>query len=536
MGTPLFMVAALASLTATAAEAPPPVTRAVVYPDRVLVTRTLDAPCGERVSAAVFRNLPPGIDETTLQASAKGTDARVEGVSLNERVQRDPYSAEVRALDNRIESLRDQIDQRRRERDRADAMRAQAESLLASEGPFLAREAATEKKPDTARWKDGLDAARTAMDRAASQGAAASAALRDFNRELADLERKRSALARAAPARADDVEVLIRCSHEGTARVELSYMAGGASWTPVYEARADVGGGSIALSVLAEIKQATGEPWHGVDLVLSTAITRRNARPPEPQRLYVGASPQEETRKVLVRRDVEVEHLESVGAAPSKSQAGAGPFEVSDQGVSVQLHVPNRVDLSGDGRPARFAVETARLPATFSLVCAPKVVPYVFRSGEAMNTLRYPLSPGRIDLFSGGDYLGSSRLARTAQGDKLKLSFGIDEGVKVKRTVLDEQKKDPGFLGTTRRFLYAYRFELSSYEKQPVEIRLQEHIPVAQLEDVNVVVDSKTTAGYELARDDGILTWKVALAPGQKREIGLRFAVEIPSKYDSSGL
>ena len=65
---------------AAAPESAPPVTRAVIYPDRALITRALDASCVEGPSVVVFKSLPSDLDPTTLQAATDGTGARVEGV------------------------------------------------------------------------------------------------------------------------------------------------------------------------------------------------------------------------------------------------------------------------------------------------------------------------------------------------------------------------------------------------------------------------------------------------------------------------
>jgi uncharacterized protein (TIGR02231 family) len=312
-------------------------------------------------------------------------------------------------------------------------------------------------------------------------------------------------------------------------------MAGGVSWAPIYEARADEAHKQVHLAVLAHVIQATGEAWKDVKVTLSTAITRRNATPPEPQRLYLGATREEDRRRVLVRRYEQVSHVDSLDKSEA-SCAGAVAMAAEDQGLSVQLEARRPADFPGDGRPMRLEIETLDLPATYSLVIVPKVIPYAFRAAKMKNQARYPLLPGRVDLFSGGSYLGQSMLERTAQGDEIDLAFGIEEPVKVRRVVLDEEQKDPSFLGSTRRLLYAYRIELASFESKPTEVTVQEHVPVSQLDDVKVVIDEKTTAGYELARDDGIVTWKVKLAPKEKKDLELRFRVEIPEKYDSSGL
>ena len=518
-------------------ESPPPVKRVVVYPDRALVTRAVDVACGTGLAAASFRGLPLELDPSTLRAAVQGAADQVEAVSLNARVLAEAQTELMRTLEAQIEALQVKVREQQRAQERAGAMRAQGESMRAAEAPFLVRESAAEKKPNTAAWAGGLDAARELIDEANARALAADVAMRELGRQVQELSQRLNALSSSAPRRVQDADVLLRCAKAGAAHVELSYMIGGVSWEPLYEARANPERTAIDLSVLATITQATGEPWKGVEVTLSTATTRRDATPPQLQRLNLGAYAVEDVKKVLVRRDVDVSHVSAIdGRFASLRSGGEAPMAAEDQGLSVQLKVPGVVDFAGDGRPARVLVETIKLPAKFELVTIPKLLPHTFRAAEAQNLARYPLVPGRVELFSGGSFIGSSRLPLVARGDKLKLAFGIDEQVKVHRTVVEELKRDPGFLGSTRKLRYAYKVEVSSYAGKPTEVSLQEQVPVSQMADVKVLLDPTTTAGYELAKDDGILTWKLKLAPKEKRKVELRFAVEVPTKYDSSGL
>lgn len=535
LGLTLSLPPAAALAAEEPREAPPPVTRVVVYPDRALVTRATEVKCAGGTAVAVFKGLPHGLDPTTLRAAAKGADAEVDGVSLYDRVLAEAHTAQLRGLDEQIEALQAKADAQNKLRERASAQRTQAELLRNLTAPFLGRESAAEKKPNLAAWAAALDVTRDLLEDADGRRRAADAQLRELGRQLQELQQKRGAVASESPRRVQDAELLVRCAGTGASRVELSYMTGGVSWAPLYEARLAEARNAVELSVLATITQATGEAWKGVEVTLSTATTRRDATPPELQRLYLGATPQEQEKKVLVRRDEEVTRLSSVAPAGTPS-AGDAPVAVEDQGLSVQLKVQGAVDFAGDGRPTRVSVETLKLPASFRLLAIPKLLPHFFRSAEAQNLARYPLIPGRVDLFSGGGFIGSSRLPLVARGDKIKLAFGIDEQVKVRRVVVEELKKDPSFLGSTRRLTYAYRVELASSAARATEVSVQEQIPVSQIDDVKVLIDPKTTPGFEHAKEDGFLTWKVGLAPKEKKSIELRFAVEVPSKYDSSGL
>jgi len=167
---------------------------------------------------------------------------------------------------------------------------------------------------------------------------------------------------------------------------------------------------------------------------------------------------------------------------------------------------------------------------------SPKLYPVVFRVARLTNTAPFPLLPGAVDAFRQTGFLGRQPLERVAQGAPFELTFGIEEGLRVERQVVEEVARDSGFFGGKRRFNYAYRFEVANYRKGPEELEVAEHVPVSELEDVKVELDTKkTTAGYALDATDGIATWKLKLAPAEKRTVDLVFHVDVPSSYDSGG-
>ncbi|HZN91094.1 MAG TPA: DUF4139 domain-containing protein, partial [Myxococcales bacterium] len=127
-------------------------------------------------------------------------------------------------------------------------------------------------------------------------------------------------------------------------------------------------------------------------------------------------------------------------------------------------------------------------------------------------------------------------LERVPQGGKMTVTFGVEDGFKVKRVPVKEVTKDTGFLGATRRYHYAYRLELSSYRPGAEELQVSEHVPVSELDDVRVELDAKTTAGYEHNKADGILTWKLKIPRGETRVLDLVFHVDVPSSYDTGSL
>ena len=164
---------------------------------------------------------------------------------------------------------------------------------------------------------------------------------------------------------------------------------GGASWTPVYEARADETNGSVELSTWATIHQATGEDWNAVELTLSTAVPSQNATPPELKVLQLTAYDKGPEKRVLVRRD---EYVESalIGKADETRSRG-GELVARNQGLSVQLAVPDRSAVPGNNSPVRLFVGQTKLKAAFELRTMPKVLPVALRVAELVNQAPWPL-------------------------------------------------------------------------------------------------------------------------------------------------
>src|SRR5690606_3546069 len=107
---------------------------------------------------------------------------------------------------------------------------------------------------------------------------------REVERSLTRARERQRRLAAAASRQAYQVTVKVGCTAGRPVGVELTYLTGGASWHPVYEARATPTGDRVELVTYATVTQATGEDWRNAQVALSTAVPRQDATPPEIQK------------------------------------------------------------------------------------------------------------------------------------------------------------------------------------------------------------------------------------------------------------
>lgn len=502
------------------------VNQVVVYPDRAQVTRVAEVKCGGRTELT-FAGIPPAADFQSIRATAR--NATVEGLRTEEKTREEAFSKQLAKLDEELEGVQQQlaaIDDRLRRAQNSHQLGTQFDNVAVA---LISRDLAV-SKPDPKTWSTAFDTALRAKLDSAAQVADIQAQRRELAYKASDLQLKRGRLAAASARKEYVAEVLVSCT-KGTGQVELTYLVGGASWQPAYEARAEEPA-HVEVQTFATVTQATGEDWKSAKILLSTAVPSQDATPPEIQPLWVYAQEKDE-KKVLVRREEKIQH-----AKTGSAQGGeAAPNLASRwQGLSVQLEVQRPSDVPGDGSPVRLFVGKNKMPAKFAYRTAPTLAPFVFRTAEVTNTAAFPLLAGNLDAFGRSGFVGRFALERTATGAPFEVTLGIEDALKVKRHVLEEVKKDAGLFNQKKRLRYAYRFEVENHSNRQAEIELSDRIPVSELDDVVVTVGEKTTAGYERHPQDGVLTWKVRLGPGKTTTVDLAFYVDVPDSYDLAGL
>ncbi len=503
------------------------VSRVVVYPDRAQVTRVASVSCGPRVRVR-FPGIPPAADPGSLRAQVAAGGGRLDGLRSEEQPRDQAYAGKAAALDEQIHKLEGELralsDRRRRAEDAQRVAGSYGEVAVGLIGKEMA------DPPNLRAWTTALDSGHQARMRAAASLADLSVRQRGLDRRAQELRTQRDQAQAAAQRHEYLAEALVSCDPGKTARVELTYLVGGAGWEPAHEARLS-DSGAVEVTTYATLTQTTGEDWHAAMLTLSTAVPRSNATPPEIAPLHIWAEARTPPRKVITSREEYQPHAQAPDA-PAFSPAVAGKKAVP-QGLSVQFPVAAAADVSGDGQPVRVLLGKAGLRARLSYRAVPKELPHVFRVADLTNSAPYPLLAGPIDIFRRGQFLGRYDLDRVPSGGRFLLSLGLEEGLKVKRVVVEEMVRDRGLLGSTLRHRYGYRFETESYLSRPEEVELSEQVPVSELSEIKISIDPKTTPGYDLRGADGIVTFKIPLRPGEKRAVELRYHVDVPASYET---
>ncbi len=542
-----------------------PIKEVTVYADRALVTRSgrLNLAAGEH---EVRINDLPQFMRDSLRAAGRGPQGtRILTVDITTAFYSHPPEAELVTLSTELDQLqqRKQLFEARQSvlNDRRKWLRALGEQSR----DFARGLAQGQMKP-----QDCADFFRFTAEQALQDAEAAQALEVQLKDVQLDIDAKERELARRQGQLQPDrlaALIVVALAEAGDLELEISYLVSEASWHPHYDVRVhmadDQNEGDVELTYNGVVLQSSGERWENIALSLSTArpsqaailpelepwyLNIYTARPVAPMYAQAGALPAQgrlRTMKAVSSNQA----MHSPGAMLTEEEttgfsepeavvvaANVATASVEQSGTALIFRVGRSVDIPSDGSPHKTTIARDNLPCNFDYVSAPAIEENVHLRATISNTTERVLLGGEASIFLSGEYVGTTAVKTTAPTEKFKIFLGIDDGIKVKRELI-ERAVDKGMLlqGGIRRTVFTYHLLVHNYASAPRHVVIRDRLPVAQHERIKVRVLSIQPLPAERTKLE-LLTWKLNLAAGAEQQIEYRFGVEQPQDVTVTGL
>jgi uncharacterized protein (TIGR02231 family) len=538
------------------------ITAVTVYTDRAVVTRTSSSELTAGEHSFVFENLPTALVDQSLQASGRGVagatilDVRAEAVFIegtaNER---------VKALEDQIRDLQRQ---RRILDDRAKILEEQRgfvqHMLQASTAPAGG---ATASRATLDEWQRLFAYSDETLGKIAAEQQSIDTRREELQAKEAALNKQLNELRGARGRQSKTVTVRVALTTPGKFEVTLRYAIPNANWSPAYDARLHSSDRSVELSYFGIVRNGTGEDWKDVALTLSTARPNIGGGAPElrpwitdvlrPRSInpdLVG-----EARLVLPQVDAErgrqtfnslpgVRTTPLSSPTPEESAAAALTATVESAVTSATFKIPVTVSIPGNNISQKVAIKDTQLSATLQFQSTPKLIEAAFLSAYANNTTDYPFLSGPMNTFFDDTFVATSSLKTVMPGEKFELALGVDDGISVKRRVINRFTEDTGLTNKSRRVTYEILVALTNNKstaervvfKEPTPISRDEKVVVKILTPQEKEIGSLTNPKEVTREEDGKMVWRVNLKPGEKREFSLKLSVEHPGDVSVTGL
>lgn len=339
-----------------------------------------------------------------------------------------------------------------------------------------------------------------------------------------------------------EVSILLMASAKITSNIELKYIVTDAGWAPSYDLKAEDVNKPIELKYRAKVFNNTGVDWKDVKLRLSTADPMRSASKPEMDAWYlnyvsqyannnnslnVRGSRSESSQLYVdgmkIPGGIPAQYGDKSGGVIQKGQVQYEQIQVSE--LSADFEIKNTYSIPSDAKPYIVDVTVYNLPAVYKHFCVPKVERDVYLLARITGWEDLDLVEGPANVYYGGTYVGQSYIQTRSVDDTLDLSLGRDNKIIVTRT----KQKDfstQKFIGSTKKEAYAYEIAIKNNRKTPIQIEINDQLPISQQGDITVEEIELSKAEKDVIT--GKLTWKYTIQPDEMKKLNLSFAIKYP--------
>ncbi len=529
---------------------PHPISAVTVYPDRAAVTRSIEADLLEGRNTVMVTDLPATLLRESVRVDgAAGVAVRLGAVEVRNRFEGQPRAEVERRLRDEIEALQDR---RHALDDETRSAQAQLDFIaaLGREAPVIATEERAKGILDPQSWEQAWAVVSSGTADALRRIREAELGQRGIDRELAAKQQELAQIASGGPG---SVEIAIQLEAEAAGRAELAltYQVPNASWRPLYEARLDSETGEIALTILGEVRQHTGEDWSDVALTLSTARPALGAIVPrlEPWFIGVTAVPTSKAKAgdavggtfgEFRQEDANQRQLldNELAASSPDQPIDVGAAALIGSEFSAEYRVAGSASVPADGSSHRFTIADREMRSTLSVLSTPRFAPIGYLIATAKHEGEEPLLPGPVSVFRDGSFVGLAQIGVTRPEEELELSFGADDKVKIEYRLVNDGQSQEGLISTERRIDRQYRIAVANHHDETIEITVLDQIPVSQDERIEVELVKSGTKPTESDPEGrkGVLAWRYLYEPGEERVIDFRYAVTSPADLPVLGL
>ena len=514
-----------------------PISAVTVFRDGARVQRTGTVSMTQGTQTVVIGGLPASVDPASVRVAARGPGLTLLTVEVHHGYRTDPLRDETTRLRAEAERCRDAV---RALDDEDAAVQARLDflgHLSGAAATALARAVGFGRAShdDLAQMAGHLSAdTGDALGRRRDIAARSRAARREL--EAAERRLDEAEQRSGQPAAYTDVSAILEAGAASEAEVELSYHVPGASWRPLYDLTLD--GEQLAVSYLAEVTQQTGEDWPAVELVLATTRHGRYQGLPELDPWYIGkvTAPPPAMPRMPHRVMAVAAGSQWAGAAQAdQPEAAVLMAEPSDAvGAGLVYRVQRPLAVPADGGPHKTSIGRFGLDAALDHLAVPALAPEAYLRATVTNTSPLLLLPGPARVFHGPQFVGETSLPTVAAGEEFELQLGVDDQIRVERT-LRRRSTGKAVIGGTRTIDVGYEITVENHRPGKTKVSVHDRIPVSTEAEIRVRL-RETNPAPAKQTDLGELTWELALDGGQEATVRYRFTVEHPAQVTVSGL
>ena len=203
---------------------------------------------------------------------------------------------------------------------------------------------------------------------------------------------------------------------------------------------------------------------------------------------------------------------------------------VSAGGLDYVYQAPTSATIPSSGKQVRIPLAAQTFPAAAFHEATPALATTAFLRARVRNDGKRPLLRGPATIFGDGELVGVGEIQTTGAGGNIEFPLGADQDVRLVRQVVPTTKTT-GVIMKSDETTYDVQIQVANYKKQKVTVEIADQVPRSQRDKVAVKLLTTQPAAQGAPDADGVVRWRVELAPGATQTLRLVYQITRPKNW-----
>jgi len=218
--------------------------------------------------------------------------------------------------------------------------------------------------------------------------------------------------------------------------------------------------------------------------------------------------------------------------APSRGPVLSDPYlpAVSAGGLDYVYQAPTKATIASSGQQARIPLASQTFKASAFHEATPALAATAFLRARVRNDGKRPLLRGPATIFGDGELVGVGEIQTTGPGGDIEFPLGADQDVKLVRQIIPSSKTT-GVIMKAEETVYDVKIQVANYKKQKITVEIVDQIPRSRRDKVEVKLLGIQPAATAAPDVDGVIRWRLDMAPGATQTLQLRYQITRPKDW-----
>lgn len=360
----------------------------------------------------------------------------------------------------------------------------------------------------------------------------------------------------------NQIIVVLDSDIDQTLNTELKYVVSNCGWQANYDLSTTDTKDIIHLKYKAKVYNDTGNDWNEIDMTLSTANPILSASVPTLTPWFINGNDYSSYRsKGKTSNAYGWSYLEPNNRSYSQYYDNSTAPEMSDfldvysdslsinqldanfinqkkkaknkvnitnievPQLSSEFIIQDKYSIPSNAKPHLVEVTEHELKTTFSHKSVPKLDKDAFLLANVVDWEKYQLIPGPTNVYHDNNYVGQSFLNPNMVEDTLRLSFGRNHRISIKRNLITELSEKK-VIGGNRKDSYMYEITIKNNQSTAINIDIFDQIPISTVSDISITTDELSEG--QLNSETGIVRWILQIPPSQVQTLKIGYTIKYP--------